>query len=167
MRRRSAPQCNDAGDRRANAFSRRNSARVLQEHGPQESRGRRESRMHSAPIASYANKKAYEQVTTGPPKQSGLPCAMVYDLFCALPGVHDLLATVARAMRKAPDRELGTSQGVPGVESRRGAVVAPVAQARFLSPLIKPDVRISRIRLSDWLHGRLTRGHPHGGTGAS
>src|SRR5271165_692222 len=24
---------------------------------------------------------------------------------------------------------------------------------RFPSPLIKPDVRISRIRLSDWLHG--------------
>jgi hypothetical protein len=23
---------------------------------------------------------------------------------------------------------------------------------RFPSPLIKPDVRISRIRLSDWLH---------------
>ncbi|MGO8952526.1 MAG: hypothetical protein ACLQF2_04190, partial [Rhodomicrobium sp.] len=25
---------------------------------------------------------------------------------------------------------------------------------RFLSPLIEPDVRISRIRLSGWLHGR-------------
>jgi hypothetical protein len=24
---------------------------------------------------------------------------------------------------------------------------------RFSSPLIKPDVRISRIRLSDWFHG--------------
>src|SRR5690242_8507462 len=32
------------------------------------------------------------------------------------------------------------------VESRIGAV----AWLRFLSPLIKPDVRISRIRLSDW-----------------
>jgi hypothetical protein len=30
------------------------------------------------------------------------------------------------------------------VEERRGA-----RSARFLSPLIKPDVRISRIRLSD------------------
>jgi hypothetical protein len=27
-----------------------------------------------------------------------------------------------------------------------------VAMARFSSPLIKPNVRISRIRLSDWLH---------------
>jgi hypothetical protein len=34
------------------------------------------------------------------------------------------------------------------VESRTGAV----ALLRFPSPLIKPDVRISRIRLSDWFH---------------
>src|SRR6185437_7067154 len=57
-------------------------------------------------------KKAHEQVTTGPPKRSGLPCAMVYGLFCALPGVHDLLVTVARAVRKHC-HELGTSLGVP------------------------------------------------------
>jgi hypothetical protein len=37
------------------------------------------------------------------------------------------------------------------VEERRGAASA----IRFLSPLIKPDVRICRIRLSDWFH----RGH--------
>ena len=37
------------------------------------------------------------------------------------------------------------------VEERRGAALA----VRFPSPLIEPDVRISRIRLSDWLH----RGH--------
>src|SRR6185437_15204411 len=59
------------------------------------------------------NKKAYEQVTTGPPTSSGLPCAMVYGLFCALPGVHDLLVTVARAIAERHHRELGTSQGVP------------------------------------------------------
>src|SRR5689334_3127357 len=40
------------------------------------------------------------------------------------------------------------------VEERRGAASA----IRFLSPLIKPDVRISRIRLSDWFH----RGHTAG-----
>jgi len=34
-----------------------------------------------------------------------------------------------------------------------------VRPSRFPSPLIKPDVRISRIRLSDWLH----RGHTAGG----
>jgi hypothetical protein len=38
------------------------------------------------------------------------------------------------------------------VEERRGIAEA----TRFPSPLIKPDVRISRIRLSDWIHDRLT-----------
>jgi hypothetical protein len=33
-----------------------------------------------------------------------------------------------------------------------------VASLRFLSPLIKPDVRISRIRLSDWLHPKAHAG---------
>ena len=38
------------------------------------------------------------------------------------------------------------------MESRRGAVAwAVLASLRFPSPLIKPDVRFSRIRLSDWL----------------
>jgi len=55
---------------------------------------------------------------------------------------------------------LGYSTSVPKasqpavsrVEERRGAAIA----VRLPSPLIKPDVRISRIRLSDWLRGRLT-----------
>ena len=38
------------------------------------------------------------------------------------------------------------------VKSRTGAVWAASASLRFPSPLIKPDVRISRIRLTDWLH---------------
>ncbi len=38
-------------------------------------------------------------------------------------------------------------------DDRAGAVAwAMSASLRFPSPLIKPDVRISRIRLSDWLH---------------
>jgi hypothetical protein len=37
-----------------------------------------------------------------------------------------------------------------------GASTDAEAPPRFPSPLIKPDVRISRIRLSDWLHRRLT-----------
>ena len=38
---------------------------------------------------------------------------------------------------------------VSRVEERRGC---RHGRLRFPSPLIKPDVRISRIRLSDWLH---------------
>ena len=43
------------------------------------------------------------------------------------------------------------------VESRRSAVTR-ISVCRFPSPLIKPDVRFSRIRLSDWLHRKA-----HGG----
>src|SRR5712691_7770923 len=42
------------------------------------------------------------------------------------------------------------------VESRTGAGTDAEAPPRFPSPLIKPDVPISGIRLSDWLHRRLT-----------
>src|SRR3954451_10521585 len=49
--------------------------------------------------------------------------------------------------------ELSVSTRVPRVEPRTGAVTwAKLASPRFPSPLIKPDVRISRIRLSDWIH---------------
>ncbi len=42
------------------------------------------------------------------------------------------------------------------VEERRGGL-GHAASLRFLSPLIELDVRISRIRLSDWFHLK-----PHG-----
>src|SRR5260370_37880632 len=54
------------------------------------------------------------------------------------------------------------SAGRASVESRSaagaGAKRRPVSQ----TPLIKPDVRICRIRLSDWLHRRLTNARPLG-----
>ncbi len=46
------------------------------------------------------------------------------------------------------------------VESRTGAVRDLLAVARFPSPLIKPDVRIARIRLSEGLRCRLTEVDP-------
>jgi hypothetical protein len=47
---------------------------------------------------------------------------------------------------------LAANRFISRVEEGRGVAWA----TRFPSPLIKPDVRVSRIRLSDWLHGRLT-----------
>jgi hypothetical protein len=41
---------------------------------------------------------------------------------------------------------------IVGVESRRGAAAWGHASLHFQSPLIEPDARISRIRLSDQLH---------------
>jgi hypothetical protein len=43
-----------------------------------------------------------------------------------------------------------------GVESRKSAVRGLLAAARFPSPLVKPDVPFSSIRLSDRLHHQLT-----------
>src|ERR1017187_7965798 len=44
------------------------------------------------------------------------------------------------------------------VESRKSAVRGLLAAARFPSPLIKPDVPFSSIRLSDRLHHQPTEG---------
>ncbi len=41
-----------------------------------------------------------------------------------------------------------------------GAVADQLALPRLPSPLIKPDVRVSRIRLSDWFHGKAHVGNP-------
>src|SRR5450756_1021318 len=51
------------------------------------SRGRRESRVRAAPAVSCAkmHKKTHTSIQVQR-RQSGLPCAMVYDLFRALPG---------------------------------------------------------------------------------
>src|SRR3954468_7665594 len=45
------------------------------------------------------------------------------------------------------------------VEDGRGGL-GHVATPRFPSPLVKPDVRITRIRLSDWLHREAHGGGP-------
>jgi hypothetical protein len=50
-------------------------------------------RTHPQPCVQQ--RKARKQVTTGTPKQSGIPCAMVLRLIRALPGVPGFLATVA------------------------------------------------------------------------
>jgi hypothetical protein len=65
---------------RAAAFPQRGSRPSCCTNYPQKDRGRRESRVLAAPIASHATKKRTSVVATGSPKQSGLPCAMVYGL---------------------------------------------------------------------------------------
>jgi hypothetical protein len=57
--------------------------------------GRRECRMldRTRSLACEV-KSARKQVTTGTPKQSGIPCTMVLRLIRDLPGVRALIATV-------------------------------------------------------------------------
>jgi len=45
------------------------------------------------------------------------------------------------------------------VEDGRGSL-GHAATLRFPSPLVKPDVRITRIRLSDWFHRAAHGGAP-------
>jgi hypothetical protein len=54
-------------------------------------------------------KNARKQVTTGVPKQSGIPCAMGYGLWRALPGVPGLIATVASGSSASLDPSVGGS----------------------------------------------------------
>jgi hypothetical protein len=56
--------------------------------------------------------KTHELVTTGPPKQSGTPCAIGFNgLLRALPGEPGFLATVTP--EKLASHELGASVGAP------------------------------------------------------
>jgi hypothetical protein len=70
--------------------------------------------------------------------------------------------TASHKPRRSPPRsrsEAASPRRV--VESRKGAVAwAVAASPRFPSPLIKPDVPISGIRLSDWLHPEAHGGGP-------
>jgi len=59
------------------------------------------------------------------------------------------------AGRRSPD-------GASRVEERRGSL-GHAATLRFLSPLIKPDVPISGIRLSDWFHRKALGALPSPG----
>ncbi len=58
-------------------------------------------------------------------------------------------------IRRRGEISASTFRTVIAVESRKGAVARGFCLwLRFPSPLIKPDMRICRIRLSDWLHGK-------------
>src|ERR1700742_777156 len=84
--------------RRTAAFPQRRSRPKMCHHSPLKAeraqatleRGRRESRVLAAPAASCVEWKTHELVTTGAPKQSGLPCATVLTAYSALSPVTGL-----------------------------------------------------------------------------
>ena len=69
-----------------------------------------------------------------------------------------MLSTASK--RNEVDTALSRAAAESWVESRMDAVRDLLAVALFPSPLIKPDVRISRIRLSDWFHLKAFGGGP-------
>jgi len=56
-------------------------------------------------------KKAHEQVTAGSPETPGIPARAGLRLIRDLPGVHDFLVTVARAMRTHLSANLTPAKG--------------------------------------------------------
>ncbi len=53
---------------------------------------------------------------------------------------------------------VGSAHLFPPLSSGGASIAGPLL--RFLSPLIEPDVPISGIRLSDWLHRKAHGGRP-------
>src|SRR6516162_7818536 len=58
---------------------------------------------------------------------------------------------ISASLRSRPNVRTAAIRRGGRVEDGRGSL-GHAATLRFPSPLIEPDVRISRIRLSDWLH---------------
>ena len=74
-------------------------------------RGRRECRMPNAPAALRAMKESTQASHHRYAEQSGIPCAMVFGLWRALPGVPGLIAPVTLPNVLA---KLDLSVGRPG-----------------------------------------------------
>ena len=66
---------------RACSIPRRKDARVVQELGPSEDRGRRESRVLSSHPRPVCMGRKHTVVTTGGAGSSGFPCAMVLTVY--------------------------------------------------------------------------------------
>src|SRR5215468_3390847 len=70
----------------------------------------------------------------------------------------------ASADPAVPDADAAAAQWAVVVESKMGAVAwGQWPTPRFPSPLIEPEVPISGVRLSDWLHCRPTARHIRAG----
>src|SRR5207237_8621265 len=94
------------------------------ERCPREERGRRESRVLSKhPQPRTQTKKRTSVVATGSPKQSDLPCAMVYGLFRALPGDRAFL----------PPSLADRSANLTPASGRRDHTASPSATGTFVS----------------------------------
>ena len=95
------------------AFSRRGQRpSFARNHSPMKIEGAGKAGCPLHPQPRVENKINHTSVvTTGSPKQSGLPCAMVYGLYRALPGDRALLPP---SLSRIIPRKLDASVGAPG-----------------------------------------------------
>jgi hypothetical protein len=96
-----------------------------------EGAGNAGARPHPQPCVQMEN--ARKQVTTGTPKRSGIPCAMVLRLLRDLPGVPGLIAPVARELLHALDPSVG-GPGPHDLTVRPGALRPLAHRARPSHP---------------------------------
>src|SRR5437762_3518347 len=80
-------------------------------HSPKKNRGRRECRVHDAPAASHATKKAHERSHHRYAETTGHSLRVGFNGYFVLSPVTGSFATVASRKNSA---KLDTSVGVPG-----------------------------------------------------
>ena len=85
------------------------SARVVRIERPSSSRGSRECRAFCTPVVSCAKVESTRGRHHRHAETSGIPCAMGYGLFRALPGVPGLLAAITRELVHELDPSVGGS----------------------------------------------------------
>jgi hypothetical protein len=92
-------------------FPRHEVSEVLCEPPPSKRQGRRECRMLRRTRSLVCNKVSTRVSHYRYDRNIGIPCATVYDLWRALPGVRDLIVTVTNGSSSA---RLAPAQGAPG-----------------------------------------------------
>jgi hypothetical protein len=120
------------------AFPRHARARVFASNlVPRQIRGRRECRANRSPAVSRVKEKHTKVVTTGLPKRSGIPCAMVYGFLRGLPGDRAFL----------PPSPADNSANLISASRYQDATTSPSASLAFVlrkakrPPLPVPNVR--------------------------
>src|SRR5262249_8444761 len=130
-------------------------ARVMR-RSPSNWRGRRECRvLQPHPQPCVRSEEAHKQSHHRSSRLTDIPCATVYGLLRAPPGVRDLIVTVMRGSRRvgpegptSPTRALSTSPGVPGPHG----FAVRVSVARLATP---PTSIASRLTFRDDAHTPL------------
>jgi DNA replication protein DnaC len=112
--------------------------------------------------------RAENVVLLGPSGTGKTHLAIAYGLIAAAKGwkvrftsAADLVIALEAAHRQGRIKDVIHRAVASRVEERRGGLgFRQEPSLRFLSPLIEPDLRVCRIRLSDWFRARLTAASP-------
>jgi hypothetical protein len=104
------------------------------------------------------SKKAHELVTTGSTETSGLPCAMVLTLLRALPGVRDLIVTVAC---ETSSRKLSASPGAPGPHDLASRAFPELFQRQIVAQIFRAGLGLSSTLFSELPGNSRRSDRPH------